>query len=209
MANNLGVSFFPSQQQQEANQRGGGAAPQRAVQTLSMRLPRVMGSGGGPAGGPGGQIAPASLLAGQGAGGNPLLSNDRLLRALLMLSGMKPTMGMESPIPTMGGNTPSQGVGMRLPGPDRHDDFTSPGPYRHDDFTSQFTAPPPQMNWAPRVTPGLGQTDEFQIENQDTGEQVGTPSQGYNDLGGYGDELSPWNTPDWEGRRSTWDNPWT
>lgn len=161
----FGVSFVPGggsadpQQAQPGGPAAGAPPVQRAVQMLSLRLPRVVGANG---------MAPGPLLNAPGAMGQPGAglngaANNPLLMALLQLAGMggngmggngQPGMGgMPSAGPsfgsggsptriTPGGGPPAPQPGLGVP--------TFPGA---GDWSG---GPPDRQPAVDRTNPGLG-----------------------------------------------------
>ena len=94
----IGTSFAPTNGDRQANGNGGPDGIQRAIQTLSLRLPRIVGRGA---------IAPASLLSGGAGAGNPLMA---VLASLLRQSAVAPNQVNPppgAPVPTPGQRGPA------------------------------------------------------------------------------------------------------
>lgn len=136
MADPIGITFMPSQDNQDQGGRNmgldgpGGADLSQAIKILSLRLPRVQGAQA---------LAPASLLNGQGAGNTGGLNPhaavfEALLRAILG-GGQPPDLSPGGGAMNPPGNIYRPGVpggsvggGNRTPAPDVPDYPTRPTP---------------------------------------------------------------------------------
>jgi hypothetical protein len=137
MADPIGITFMPSQDNQDQGGRNmgldgpGGADLSQAIKILSLRLPRVQGAQA---------IAPASLLNGQGAGNTGGLNPhaavfEALLRAILGAGGPGITDPTGRTLDNGSGNIFRPGVpggslgdGNRTSAPDVPDYSTRPTP---------------------------------------------------------------------------------
>lgn len=159
MADPFGVSFSPANQQSgNTQQQQGRPTPvQQAIQTLSLRIPRVAGAG---------SLAPQALLNSPGGAnvGGPVDAASMLEQIKRMLFGNQQPgqIGTGPDLPRdNGGSAPMPpspmdpgGRGMPVPGPGGFTPPWQPPPQQPGAPPEAPPAPP----MAPSVTPGGGDT---------------------------------------------------
>src|SRR5690242_3696958 len=96
----IGQTFAPLWDPAQQRPAGptGGDGPSQAIQTLSLRIPRVVGAG---------SIAPSALLTSPGSGGLPTENMSPLLQQILQAVLGRVTPQTQSAPTAMGGFTPS------------------------------------------------------------------------------------------------------
>lgn len=150
MADPFGVSFSPAGPSRQGQaQSGQKPSPvQQAIQTLSLRIPRVVGAG---------SVAPQALLSSPGGaavGGDPNAASllEAIKRLLFGGGGTAPgTVGTGAPLPRDGGQPSPQGTPSWLPPPGP----TQPTPGGPTNSPPPGSMVPTGPSQAPPLTPSV------------------------------------------------------